>query len=144
MPSLPSPKLPKDFKLPLPSSALSVKQCPPQYIGALCDFCAQQESDRILRFKKGDHGVLLKRGTEAWWGVKIGKKKGWVPAAYWHMLQVDLYLKCICFEIFKLRFVKFILSKLELNNIVAVSSSFTTIFLQGTSSRTKKEVIGWE
>ena len=91
MPSLPSPKLPKDFKLPSPPSALADKQCPPQYIGALCDYCAKQESDRILSFKTGNHGVLLKRGREGWWGVKIGNKKGWVPAAYWHILQVSKY-----------------------------------------------------
>ena len=89
IPSLPSPKLPKDFKIPSPSSSVMAKPCPPQYIAAVCDYCSQHAT--ILSFKTGDHGVLLRKGSDGWWGVKIGKKKGWVPASYWHILQVILH-----------------------------------------------------
>ncbi len=51
-------------------------------------FCAQ-EADRVLSFNAGAHGVLLRRGAAGWWGVKIGRRKGWVPAAYWTILEVS-------------------------------------------------------
>ncbi len=60
------------------------------YIIAICEYCDTNDpAYHILSFQAGQTAILLKRTEDdGWWGVKIGKKKGWVPAAYWQVMKV--------------------------------------------------------
>lgn len=46
-------------------------------------------TDSVLSFKKGTLASLLLQSDSNWWCIRLGSAHGWVPAAYWRMLNVS-------------------------------------------------------
>lgn len=44
-------------------------------------------TDSVLSFKKGTLASLLLQSDSNWWCIRLGSAHGWVPAAYWRMLN---------------------------------------------------------